>query len=43
MVEGGETVPEPGSLDDLPRPVAPGVVEVARLLVRLGMREGVSA
>jgi predicted RNase H-like HicB family nuclease len=43
MVEGGEPVPQPGSLDDLPQPAAPGVQEVARLLVRLGMRQEVSA
>jgi predicted RNase H-like HicB family nuclease len=43
MIEDGEAVPEPGSLDELPSPAAPGVVEVARLLVRLSMRQEVSA
>ena len=43
LVEGGEPVPQPGSLDDLPTPVAPGVEEVARLLVRVGMHQNVSA
>jgi len=43
MIEEGEPIPEPGSLDDLPKPVAPGVEEVARLLVRLGMHQKVSA
>jgi predicted RNase H-like HicB family nuclease len=43
MIEGGETVPEPGSLDDLPQPALPGVAEVARLLVRVGMRQKVPA
>jgi predicted RNase H-like HicB family nuclease len=43
LLEGGEKLPEPSRLDDLPRPIEPDVVEVGRLLVRLGLKEKVSA
>ena len=43
MLEAGEALPEPSILDTLPRPVEPEVVEVARLLVRLRVRETVPA
>jgi predicted RNase H-like HicB family nuclease len=39
MLEAGEPLPTPSSLDDLPRPIEPGVVEVSRLLVRIDVRE----
>ncbi len=39
MLEGGETVPPPSRLDDLPRPIEPDVVETSRLLVRVDVRE----
>lgn len=42
MIDGGERVPEASSLDDLPRPIEPDVVEVSRLLVRVDLRETVS-
>jgi predicted RNase H-like HicB family nuclease len=41
--ESGEELPEPSRLDDLPRPIEPDVVEVGRLLVRIGLREQVPA
>jgi predicted RNase H-like HicB family nuclease len=40
--EGGEELPEPSRLDDLPRPIEPDVVEVGRLLVRIGLQEKVA-
>jgi predicted RNase H-like HicB family nuclease len=39
MIAGGEPVPVPSSLDDLPCPIEPDVVEVSRLLVRIEVRE----
>jgi predicted RNase H-like HicB family nuclease len=39
MIEGGEAVPVPSSIDDLPRPIEPDVVEVSRLLVRVEVRK----
>ena len=39
MLEGGEKVPTPTRLDDLPRPIEPHVVEASRLLVRVDVRE----
>jgi predicted RNase H-like HicB family nuclease len=33
MAEGGEKLPRPSRLDDLPDPIEPEVVEVSRLLV----------
>ncbi len=38
MVDAGERVPVPSRLDDLPCPIEPDVVEVARLLVRVDAR-----
>ena len=43
MLEAGEHVPERSVLDSLPRPFEPDVTEVARLLVRLGVREPLPA
>ena len=43
MLTAGEPVPAPSSLDDLPRPIEPDVVEVSRLLVRIDVRETASA
>ena len=43
MLEAGERLPEPSVLDSLPRPFEPDVTEVARLLVRLGIREPLPA
>jgi predicted RNase H-like HicB family nuclease len=39
MLSAGEPVPPPSSLDDLPRPIEPDVIEVSRLLVRIDVRE----
>ena len=39
MLGAGEPVPTPSSLDDLPCPIEPDVVEVSRLLVRIDVRE----
>jgi predicted RNase H-like HicB family nuclease len=39
MIEGGEKVPAPSRLDDLPRRIEPDVVEASRLLVRVDLRE----
>jgi hypothetical protein len=36
---GGSAVPAPSRLDDLPYPIEPDIAEVARLLVRLEVRE----
>jgi predicted RNase H-like HicB family nuclease len=38
MLNAGEPVPSPSTLDDLPRPIEPDVVEVSRLLVRIDVR-----
>lgn len=43
MLAAGEEVPEPSTLDALPQPIEPDVVETARLLVRVSGREAVSA
>ena len=43
LLETGEPLPEPSLLDTLPRPVEPDVVEAARLLVRVGVREELPA
>jgi hypothetical protein len=39
MAEAGQQVPAPSRLDDLPCPIEPDISEVARLLVRLEVRE----
>ncbi len=39
MIETGQPVPAPSSLDDLPCPTEPDVAEIARLLVRVEVRE----
>jgi predicted RNase H-like HicB family nuclease len=39
MFEAGECVPAPSRLDDLPCPIEPDIAEVARLLVRVEVRE----
>jgi predicted RNase H-like HicB family nuclease len=43
MAEAGQQVPAPSRLDDLRRPVEPDVAEVARLLVRVEVRERATA
>jgi predicted RNase H-like HicB family nuclease len=43
MLQAGEALPEPSILDRLPRPVEPDVVEAARLLVRIQVREAAPA
>jgi predicted RNase H-like HicB family nuclease len=43
MLEAGEGLPEPSVLDALPRPFEPDVVEAARLLVRVCLREALPA
>jgi predicted RNase H-like HicB family nuclease len=43
MLDAGEALPDPSVLDTLPRPIEPDVVEAARLLVRVGVREALPA
>jgi predicted RNase H-like HicB family nuclease len=43
MLQAGDALPEPSILDRLPRPVEPDVVEAARLLVRIRVREAAPA
>jgi predicted RNase H-like HicB family nuclease len=43
MLGASETLPEPSILDTLPRPIEPDVVEAARLLVRVRVREALPA
>ena len=43
MLDAGEALPEPSVLDALSRPIEPDVVEAARLLVRVGVREALPA
>ena len=43
MAEGGETLPRPSRLDDLPDPIGPEVVEVSRLLVAVDLPGKASA
>jgi predicted RNase H-like HicB family nuclease len=43
MLQAGEVLPEPSVLDVLPRPIEPDVVEAARLLVRVRVREALPA
>jgi predicted RNase H-like HicB family nuclease len=43
MLQAGELPPEPSVLDMLPRPIEPDVVEAARLLVRVRVREALPA
>ena len=43
MVQAGESLPEPSVLDALPRPIEPDVIEAARLLVRVTVREALPA
>jgi predicted RNase H-like HicB family nuclease len=43
ILEAGGSVPPPSTLDALPRPIGPDVVEAARLLVRVSLREPLPA
>jgi predicted RNase H-like HicB family nuclease len=43
MLRAGERLPEPSILDTLPQPIEPDVVEAARLLVRVRVREALPA
>jgi predicted RNase H-like HicB family nuclease len=43
ILQAGDALPEPSVLDALPRPVEPDVVEAARLLVRVRLRETLPA
>lgn len=43
MLQAGERLPEPSVLDTLPQPIEPDVVEAARLLVRVRVREPLPA
>ena len=43
MLGAGERLPEPSILDTLPRPIEPDLIEAARLLVRVRVREALPA
>jgi predicted RNase H-like HicB family nuclease len=43
MLQAGELPPVPSVLDMLPRPIEPDVIEAARLLVRVRVREALPA
>jgi predicted RNase H-like HicB family nuclease len=43
VLQAGEALPEPSVLDMLPQPIEPDVVEAGRLLVRVRVREAISA